>query len=186
MAARDKRGRFVRGGARKRKAPARRRAPARSRTYRSNPPRRRAPSRGIDLFQRAQQGLVDGLQVVVGTAGARMLPTLFRLDTQGPLGLGIQLASAVAIGAVAENFVSRDAARMMVAGGVAAPLQSLAVSLNIPVLSGALLAGYPQGGRLIGYPRPGVPRLEGYPQGAARLPAPFVVGGAGSAPAGSF
>lgn len=186
---RNAKGRFTQGGGTTRRRATTRRttarkATARRRSYRSNPPRAR------NIMGRIQGGLTDGLQVLLGEAAARMIPTLFRLPTTGPVGIGVQLASAVALGMVAERVVSKDAARMMVAGGVSAPLQSLVIQYNVPFLAPALqpgtVAGYPQGGRLLGYPRQ-PSRLAGYPQGGGALQvAPFVsTNGAGTG-SGSF
>lgn len=191
MPARNAKGRFVKGGRattarRRRTTTTRAAAPRRRRTtYRRNPPRKG------DIMGRVTTGLLDGLQVMLGKAGARAVPTLLKLPTTGTMGIGVQLASAVAVGMVAEQFVSRDAARMIVAGGVSAPLEALVISYNVPFLAPALttgaLSGYPQGGPLVGYPRQHAApaRLAGYPQGSnPRMPLPFVArAGTG---AGSF
>lgn len=187
---RSAKGRFMKGGGtaarrRTRRKAAPQAATRRRTTYRANPPRPRAR----DIVGRIQSGLTDGLNVLLGEAAARAIPTLFRLPTAGAVGIGVQLATAVGIGMVAERLVSRDAARMMVAGGVSAGLQSLVIAYNVPFLAPALqpgtVSGYPQGGRLIGYPRQPINRMAGYPQAHSGLQVAPFVSSAGTG-AGSF
>jgi hypothetical protein len=139
---RDAKGRYMSTSHKRRRRRARhnlpnpphRRRRARRRAYRRNPPR---PFRLEKLPQLLMDGAIDGLQVVVGKAAARTIPTLINVPTAGPIGLAIQALSAVAAG-FAGSFLSPNAAKMFLAGGFAAPVESLIKGLNIPVLSAAL------------------------------------------------
>lgn len=132
----------------------------------------------MDIVGRVTEGLKDGAATVVGQAAARTVPTLLRLPRTGILGISLEVLSAVAVGILAERVVSRDTARSITAGGVSAPLATLAVAYNVPFLSRALspasaaagvsgyLRAYPQGGMSVG--------VGAYPQGRTFTPKPFL------------
>lgn len=83
-------------------------------------------------------GVTDAAEVVAGKAAARAIPNLVGLDTAGPLGLAVQGLSALVVGWVGHSFISHNAGKMMLAGGLAAPLESFVKSMNIPFISANL------------------------------------------------
>lgn len=94
-----------------------------SRRVRRNPPRFSA--RG--LMRDAQQGVIDAAGVVVGKAATRIVANFVPLPKQGAImNFVVQAGSAIAVGLVAKMVVSRDMARMIVAGGFAAPVEGFA------------------------------------------------------------
>jgi hypothetical protein len=112
---------------------AKKRAPARRTRRRST--RRRNPG----VVGQLRTGIKDAAGVVVGKAGARILPTLVPgIPKTGPMGLAVQAAAALALGFVADQVASRDTARMVLAGALSAPLETAAVAYNVPLLGRAL------------------------------------------------
>ena len=158
-----KKGQFMKrggGGGRRRKTDSRRSAPARR--ARRNPPR----SKG--LISDLTDGAIGAAQVLAGKAvvrmGADMLPANLRA---GPMiGPAVQVALAILVGTLAENFVSKQTAHMLLVGGFTGPVEELIVMANVPFLSPALSA-YPQ---LRAYPQEllaaGGLGLQAYPEGA--------------------
>lgn len=158
--ARGKNGRFLKGGRkakakssssrkRRRSAPAaatttrkrrkstvarrKRRAPARRARRRST--RRRNPA----LMSQLRTGLKDAAAIVVGKAGARIIPTLIPgVPRTGPVGLLVQAASAVGLGYLADRFVGRDLGRQILAGALSAPIETAVVAYRVPLLGPAL------------------------------------------------
>lgn len=175
---RDARGRFVkkstaRRKTTRRKAPARRRKPAARRRApaRRNPPRRRKMPDVIGMFT---QGTMAAAQVLVGKAAARSVPDLVGLPKQGNVGLATQAGVALAIGYVADMFLSRQTAAAILAGALTAPLETFIVAQNVPWLSTALsptTASAEVAGYMGRYPRPAVMA------GVSRYPQPALVAG---------
>lgn len=120
---RDSKGRFVSRGRR-----------SRSRSRRSY---RRNPVTG-DLLGMFTGGVTEAGQVLIGKAAARSIPDLANLPKQGNVGLAIQAAVALGVGWLADRFVSEDAARAILAGGLTAPMETLVVAYNVPFLASAL------------------------------------------------
>lgn len=126
----------------------------RRRTFAANPPRRirrrsrrrfrRNPGTVKGLIGMATQGLKDAAGVVVGKTAARALPQVLGLPQAGAMGLGIQAVAALVVGYGASRFLGHDVGRMVLAGGLAAPLESAVKQMNIPIVSAALSA-YPLG-----------------------------------------
>ena len=142
----------------------RRRAPRRRRrTYRRNQPRQ---IRGI--ARQLTQGATDALQVLAGKAVARTLPQMLGMGIENATGIAIQAAVAIGVGMVGRQFFGAAAGKMMLAGALTAPVETLIVAANIPILSPALSA-YPQlGNYSSGYYGAGVsayPQLGNYSQG---------------------
>lgn len=146
---RDSKGRFVKGGggsrrrrstkrkttkrrATARRAPAKRKTTRRRRTTRRNPPLRNA-------LRTLQDGLMGGAEVVLGKAAARVIPTTLGLPKQGNVGLAVQIGVATTL-AVALDFMGlgRDHVGYIAAGAFSAPLETLAVAHNVPLLAAAL------------------------------------------------
>ena len=74
----------------------------------------------------------------------------------------MQVAAALAAGYVG-RFISPNASKMMLAGGLAAPIESYVKSLNLPIISAALGDG--EGYYAVGaWPAPAA--ISGYPVGA--------------------
>lgn len=123
-----------------RRRPVRRRASTRrtvARRRRRNPPRR-VSVRGV--FRDLQQGAFDAGAVVVGKAGTRFLANLIPIPQDTMLmNFAVQGVSAVVVGMVARMALSKRTADFMVAGGLAAPMETILVQL--PVV-GPLLGQY--------------------------------------------
>ena len=93
-----------------------------------------------NLGRQFQQGLFDAAGVVVGKAATRILSNMIPVPRTTPImEFAVQAGAAVVVGTAASMFLPRDVARMMVAGGLAAPVESFAV--NIPFI-GPMLADY--------------------------------------------
>lgn len=153
----------------------RRRASARRRVYHRNPPkkkrayhRRRAVGKRRSFRRSARkmsrallpmitQGFKDAAGVVVGKAAARAIPQMVGLAQTGYAGMAIQAIAAIAAGYGANRFIGANFGRMVLAGGLSAPLESLVKSLNIPIISAGLSDDYLPG---IG----SYPMLASYPQ----------------------
>lgn len=169
---RDAKGRFVKKTTARRRT--KRKAPAKRRTVRRrNPPRRKMP----DVIGMFTQGTLVAAQVLVGKAAARSVPDLAGLPKQGNVGLAVQAGVALAIGYVADMFLSRQTAAALLAGAMTAPLETFIVAQNVPWLStalspttasaevGAYIGRYPQPALTVGrYPQPAL--VAGYPQSA--------------------
>jgi hypothetical protein len=82
-------------------------------------------------------GAVDATEVVLGKAVARAIPQLVGLPQSGAVGLAVQVGSALLAGYLARN-ISPNASKMVLAGGLAAPIESFVKGLNIPLISAAL------------------------------------------------
>lgn len=73
------------------------------------------------------QGVVDAAGVIAGKAATRIVANLVPIpkDTM-MMNFIVQAGSAIVVGIVARMVVSKDVARMMIAGGFAAPVESFA------------------------------------------------------------
>jgi len=141
-----KKGQFMSKAARKRKrnppqkaaarrAPAKR-APAKRAPARRNPRARRPKM--PDLVGMLTDGTMMAGQVLVGKAAARSAPDLLGFPKEGNVGLAIQVAIAVAVGFVADMFVSARTGAAILAGGLTAPLETFLVAQEVPWLGEAL------------------------------------------------
>lgn len=128
-------GRTVRKNAPKRRATTRKRTTT---TKRRSPTRRNPPRRQIDVVGSLMDGSVEAVQILIGKAAARSLPDLVGAPKQGNIGLAVQAATALVVGWGAGMFLSENAARAMMAGGLTAPIETLIVSYNVPWLGRAL------------------------------------------------
>lgn len=106
-----------------------------SRRYRRNP---RGLSLGFFSITNVMNGAIDAGEVVVGKAATRAIPNLVGLPTTDALGLAVQGLSALVVGWAAHAFISPNAGKMMLAGGLSAPIESFIKSMNIPFLSANL------------------------------------------------
>lgn len=124
--------------------------------YRRNPPNFFA-----NLPGRLMDAGLGAVQVTLGKAGARALPTLLKLPADGALGLATQVVSALAIGWVG-SMISPSVGKMLLVGGLTAPIESFIKGANIPFISDALSGQdyYAVGG----YPRAA---LSAYPTGVS-------------------
>lgn len=163
-AARDSRGRFLKGGkrrARRKNAPTlkanpkRRRRRAAARRFAAPRRRRRNPPR-TNLVTMLMDGALGAVEVIGGKVAVRAVPGFVGLPTAGNTGLAVQAALAVGLGWVVDMLAGPDVARMVLAGGLAAPLENVVAGLNIPVVSpavGGTLGAYANA-RLPNYPPP--------------------------------
>ena len=83
-------------------------------------------------------GAMDSALVLTGKAATRMIPLMANLPKEGNIGLAVQGLTAVVVSMLAQNFLRPAQARMILAGGLTAPLETLIVSFNIPFLAPAL------------------------------------------------
>ena len=148
-----------------RRKPAHRNPPRRSpssRRHRRNPP----GMSGLLFYLRPANlmgGVMDAGEVLIGKVAVRTIPGLVGAPTDGNLGLIIQGLSAVLAGGLAHTFVNHNAGKMVLAGGLAAPLESLIKALNIPMISSALGEETVEIDGLDAYPQ--IPNaLSAYPQ----------------------
>lgn len=123
----------------------RRRNPHAGTTAAVNKPRRRNPPRrrGFPTVQKITrdlgQGAVDATLVLLGKAGARTIPAMLpNLPKEGNMGLAVQALVAVILGLGADMFLPPSQAKMVLAGGLTAPVETLVVSFNVPFLANAL------------------------------------------------
>jgi hypothetical protein len=139
-----KKGQFrkrARSAPKKRTAATRRRNPPAA-----NPkanPKRNAPRRARftmrSVTRSLTQGAMDAALILVGKAGARTVPSMLpNLPKEGNVGLAVQGLIAVAMGLLAEQVLRPAQAKMILAGGLTAPVETLVVSFNVPFLADAL------------------------------------------------
>lgn len=83
-------------------------------------------------------GAIEAGQVLFGKALVRSVPDLAGLPKEGNVGLAVQAAVALVGGILADMFLSKDASRAILAGGLTAPLETVIVAYKVPWLSGAL------------------------------------------------
>lgn len=170
-------GRFMKGGGgRKRRRSSKRRSSPRRRrrSTRSNPTIRapRLSTRG--LMRQTVQGVQDAAWIVGGKAVSRAVPTMFNLPKEGVVGLGVQLGTAIAAGWLAHSFAGANAGRLVLAGGLTAPLETAIVAWRIPFLAPALspmtaavqVGAYRQPRQLAAYVPRGPVQMEGRGMGA--------------------
>ena len=140
-------GQFRRRASTKRKSPAkkRRRNPATNSAAAANRPKRRnnPPRRGKFTVRKITRslttGAMDALLVIVGKAGARTIPAMLpNLPKEGNIGLAIQALTAVVLGLVADMVLSPAQAKIILAGALTAPIETLVVAMNVPFLAPAL------------------------------------------------
>ena len=109
--------------------------PVRGRVYNRNP---RITVRGV--MRDLRQGVVDAGGVVVGKAATRFLANLVPLPKDTAImNFAVQGLSAVTVGIVARMALSKRMADFMVAGGLAAPIETFLA--GVPVI-GPMLGEY--------------------------------------------
>lgn len=103
-------------------------------------------------------GAVDATEVVLGKAVARIIPSFANLPQAGAVGLAVQVGSALLAGYLARR-ISPNASKMVLAGGLAAPIESFIKGMNIPLVSAALgdegyyaVGAYPMAPAISAYP----------------------------------
>lgn len=103
---------------------------------------------------------IEAGQILVGKAAVRTIPDLAGFSKEGNMGLAIQVGTALAIGFVADMFLSKQAARALTAGALTAPLETVIVAYEVPWLAPALAPVTAQG-NLAAYVQPaGAPRMH--------------------------
>jgi hypothetical protein len=128
------------------------------RSFSSNPPshrrhkRRYRPNPPVSMkgfIPMLMEGVIDAGEIVAGKAAARLIPALFGFQRGTMMNMIGQGATAVAIGYLGHSFISRNAGKMLLAGGLASPVEDIIKTLNIPMISAALgedvdlIASYP-------------------------------------------
>lgn len=81
---------------------------------------------------------MEATQVLVGKAATRSIVDLTGLPKQGNAGLATQVGVALALGFVADMFMSAAGARAILAGGLTAPIETMIVAWDVPWLATAL------------------------------------------------
>ncbi len=78
------------------------------------------------VTRQLQQGMIDAVGVIGGKVGTRVLAELLPIPGKGApmMNFLVQAGSAIAVGTVAQMMVSPQVARMVVAGGLATPIES--------------------------------------------------------------
>lgn len=110
---------------------ARRRRKHRAR-YRRNPP----VGRGI--VGKLVGGVKNAASIVAGKAAARAIPQALGLPQTGATGIAVQIGAALAAGMLADRFAGGRIGEFVLAGALAAPLESAIKKANVPFLSPAL------------------------------------------------
>ncbi len=168
-----------RSGRRSRNDPGRRRHRARAGLRRRNPPRRgrghrrrhrNAPALfgrggGRGVVGQITGGVVDAAWLLGGEAGTNIVAGFIPLDKTGPMGMVVKVGAAVLVAWLAKR-VSPNAAKMVLAGGLASVIRGPIKAANIPLVSANLGDLYDEGGYAVGagsYPMlPG--GVSSYPQ----------------------
>lgn len=114
-------------------------------------------------MRQVTDGVIDAAEVVAGKAIARTVPTLLKMPQQGAMGLAMQVVAALAAGWLG-RMISPNASKMMLAGGLAAPVESFIKTANIPILSTALADDFYAPGPLAVGAYPLLPGMSAYPQ----------------------
>lgn len=111
-----------------------RRGTSRKRSYRRNP----AAFSVRGVMKSFQQGVIDAAGVVGGKAATRLLANVLPLPKGGGaiMGFAVQGIAALIVGTAARQFLGKETARMMIAGGFAAPIETIAK--GVPVIGPAL------------------------------------------------
>lgn len=118
-----------------------------------------------NLPGRLMEAGIGAVEVTLGKAGALAIPKMVKkdMDMTSAMGLATQVVSALAIGWLG-SMVSPNAGKMLLIGGLTAPIESFVKGAKIPVISEALSG---QDYFAVGsYPAP-VPALHGYVQAPA-------------------
>lgn len=129
--------------------------------YRRNP---RNPMAGLP--GRLFAGAVDAVEVVGGKIVARTVPSLVSIERDSTTGLIVQALAGAAVGVVG-SYVNPNAGKMLMAGGLAAPLETLIKKANLPYVSAALgeedetvmVSAYPE--EIAAFPETAYPAIEG-------------------------
>lgn len=103
------------------------------------------------------RGIKGGTGVVLGKAAVRALPSLVRLPTTGVMGAAVQGVTGVLLAPFVSRFLGGEWGTAFLYGAFAAPIESLIVGMNIPVL-GPALSAYPGEG-MSAIPGPGLNTL---------------------------
>lgn len=154
-----KKGQFRKRAARKNPAK-RKAAPRRAASRAPRRAARRNPARRLDVVKMLTRGTTMAAQVLIGKAATRAVPDLMNLPKGGNTGLAVQVATALGVGFIAQQFLSASAAAAILAGGLTAPVETLVVNMNVPYLSQYLS---PNGAEVVaGYVQPRHRPLAGY------------------------
>lgn len=132
-------GTFRKGRATARKSSSSR-SRTRSRARRSSGGRKRY-SNNPKLTTTLRNGVVNAGLIVAGEAASRTVPRFLPVPQTGVVGLTVKTVVALAVGMVAEQFLTRPKADMIVAGALSVPMRDLIATANIPVISEAVTPG---------------------------------------------
>lgn len=105
---------------------------------RRNPPSfGRMLSSGRGIVGQVIQGAQDAAAVVAGKAVTNVISRMVPVTATAPA-LAVRTAVAVAAGIAARAFLGADVGRMVLAGGLTVPIETVVRSANVPMITGAL------------------------------------------------
>ncbi|KKM21393.1 hypothetical protein LCGC14_1635870 [marine sediment metagenome] len=186
-------GAFTKGGGgrkRRRNPPAKRKAAPRRAASKRAAPRRRNPSRRPRNFTDTLiEGVTATVTITAAKVATRCVPKLVGVARADNRGIAVQLASAIGISYAADFLLGPGWAGLVLAGGLQAPLEDLAVRYQIPVVSEALAPAGTVGRyapRRVGGVGRYAPRLGPTPaQNGLRISPPPALGSYVTSPPGS-
>jgi len=110
-------------------------------------------------------GAVGAATLTTSKIATRTVPELFKQDRTSNVGLGVQLATAVAFGFLADMVAGPSWGTWVLAGALTAPLEDAAVRFQVPYVADKLQPG--TGGTVGIYAS-----RRGRPRASVRAPAP--------------
>lgn len=115
-------------------------------------------------------GAIDGFEVVLGKAGTNLVASKLpaAIPSTGIAGQAVRIIVASGLGIGASKFVSPNAGKMVLAGGLASVIEGLIKQFNVPLLAASLsgpgdfyaVGAYPSVGA---YPALPAPSVASYP-----------------------
>jgi hypothetical protein len=110
-------------------------------------------------------GVQDAAGVLAGKAAARAIPEMIGFRQTGAAGMGVQLLAGLVAAYVADMFLGAKFGRQVMAGALLAPMESVIIGANIPILSPALAGGPLLAATTSAYPSVyGGPGIGAYPE----------------------
>lgn len=131
--------------------------------------RRRYSRNPAGIVDQVISGGIGAVEVLAGKGIARSVPQLFGIDRETTTGLIVQALSAIGAGIGSHYVLSSDAAHIVLAGGLAAPLETLIKRSGIPVVSAAFGETEQEAGMIAAYPE----LMGTYPRALSPAEAPL-------------
>lgn len=122
----------------KKRAKSKKKGRRRTARARRNPPSfGRMLTSGRGIVGQVMQGAQDAAAVVAGKAVTNVIARMVPVTSTAPA-LAVRTAIAVAAGIAARAFLGADVGRMVLAGGLTVPIETVVRSANVPMITGAL------------------------------------------------